>query len=79
MGRAMRKRDWDYMQADLGFRCPQVESLAAIECFNGEPMPGWDFAHVQDDANPHIVHMLEGTFSLDEAHTQKIYVSGSTL
>ena len=30
-------------------------------------MPGWDFAHVHDDLNPHIVRMLEGTFSLDAA------------
>ena len=28
-------------------------------------MPRWDFAHVQDDVNPHLLHMLEGTFSLD--------------
>ena len=38
-----------------------------IECFNGEQMPGWDFALVQDDANPHILHMLEGMFLLDAA------------
>ena len=31
-------------------------------------MPGRDFAHVQDDANPHILRMLEGTTSLDAAH-----------
>ena len=30
-------------------------------------MPEWDFAHVQDDVNPHILHMFEGTFSLDTA------------
>ena len=28
-------------------------------------MPGWYVAHVQDDVNPHILRMLEGTFSLD--------------
>ena len=28
-------------------------------------MPGWDFAHVQDDVNLCILRMLEGTFSLD--------------
>ena len=31
-------------------------------------MPGWDFASVQDDVNPHILHMLEGTFWLNAAH-----------
>ena len=30
-------------------------------------MPGQDFAQVQDDVNPHILRMLEGTFSLDAA------------
>ena len=31
-------------------------------------MPGYDFAHVQDDMNPHILRMFDGTFSLDTAH-----------
>ena len=33
-------------------------------------MPGWDFAHVQDDVNQHILRMFEGTlfFSLDAVH-----------
>ena len=30
-------------------------------------MPGRDFAHVQDDVNPHILRMFKGTFSLDAA------------
>ena len=30
-------------------------------------MPGQDFSHVQDDVNPHLLRMLEGTFSLDAA------------
>ena len=29
---------------------------------NGEQMPGLDFAHVQDDVNPHILRMLKGIF-----------------
>ena len=29
------------------------------ECFNGEQMLGWDFAHMPDDANPQILHLLE--------------------
>ena len=27
-------------------------------------MPGWDFAHVQDDVNMHILRMLESILSL---------------
>ena len=43
-------------------RRPQAESLDIIEIIDGEQMPGWDFAHVQEDVNPHILRMLEGTF-----------------
>ena len=32
-------------------------------------MPSWDFARVQNDVNPHILRMLEGTFSLDASPT----------
>ena len=31
-------------------------------------MPGWDFVDEQDDVNPHILRMLEGTFSIDKSH-----------
>ena len=31
-------------------------------------MPGLDFAHVQENVNPHILRMLQGTFSLDTTH-----------
>ena len=34
-------------------------------------MPSLDFAHVQDDVNPHILRMLEGSFSLDAAHLNR--------
>ena len=27
--------------------------------------PGWDSVHVKDDANLHILHMVEGTFSAE--------------
>ena len=30
-------------------------------------MHRWDFAQCQDDVNPHILHMLEGTFLFDVA------------
>ena len=46
--------------------CPQTESLDTIEFSNGEQTSGWDFAHVQDDVNPLILRMLEGTFSLTQ-------------
>ena len=45
-------------QSDQGLRCPQTESLNTIECFNGEQMPGRDFAHVKDIVNLHILRML---------------------
>ena len=43
--------------------------------FNGEKMPRWDVAHVQDDANPSILRMLKDIFSLDAVHifSAKIY------
>ena len=58
-------------QADQDLRCPQTESLDTTECFNGEQMHGRGFAHVQDDVNPYILRMPEGTFSLDVAHLQE--------
>ena len=39
-----------YADSDQGLYS-QIESLDNIECFNGEKMPGWGFAHVQDDAH----------------------------
>ena len=44
------------------------KSLDIIECFTGEQKPRWDFAHVQDDVNLHILHMLKDTFLHDMAH-----------
>ena len=49
-------------QSDQGLPCPLTESLDSKESFNGEKMAGCDFAHVQVDVNPHILHMFEGTF-----------------
>ena len=31
-------------------------------------MPGWGFAHVQDDGNPYFLLMFEGMFSLRATH-----------
>ena len=45
------------ISADQGLCYSQTESLDTIKCFNGDQMPG--FAHVQDDVNPHILHLLE--------------------
>ena len=41
-----------------------AESIDTTGCFNEEQKPGWGFVHVQDDVNPHILRMLEGTFSI---------------
>ena len=62
--------------SDQDLRCPQTESLDTIECFNAKQMPGWDFAHVHDDVNPHILRMLEGTFSLNAAHLRIVVFPG---
>ena len=42
---------------------PISEAFDITECMNGDQMPGYYFAHAQDDLNPHILRMLEGTFS----------------
>ena len=68
LGHVMRKRVfWNMrtVQAQIslhirGIPYPQTETLNTIEYFSGEQMPGWDFAHVQDDLNPDILRMLEG-------------------
>ena len=31
-------------------------------------MPRWEYAHVQDDSNPHLLRMFEDIFLLDTAH-----------
>ena len=33
-----------------------------IYWFSGEKCPKWDSAHWQDDVNPHILYMFDGTF-----------------
>ena len=54
-------------QSDQGLHCPLTKSLATTECMNREQVAGWYFARAQDDVNPHILRMLEGTFLLDAA------------
>ena len=68
----------DSVDPDPSLRCPLSESLAKIECTNGEQRSEWDLIHVQD-VNPHILRMLEGTFVLGTAklYTQrqwKLYI-----
>ena len=41
-------------------------------------MPIRDFAHVYNDVNPHILRMIEGTFSLDAAQMCMCGMSGLT-
>ena len=50
------------VQSNQGLRCPQTETLATLECFNGDQIPGWDFARVQDNENTHFLRMLKDTF-----------------
>ena len=43
--------------------------IGCYRIFQWKEMPIWDFAHVEDDLNSHILLMLKGTLSLDPAHT----------
>ena len=54
-------------QSDQGPHCSLTESLDITECMNGDQMPGWGLGQAQDNVHPHILRMLEGTLSLDEA------------
>ena len=45
-----------------------AESTDTTGCFNGEQKSGSGFVHVQDDLNPHILRMLEGTFSIKKTY-----------
>ena len=76
--RAMRKRVFgacnDSAGPDQTARMRSLISAFAVqkqknstECFNGEQMPRRDFTHEQDDVNPHILRMREGTFPLEAA------------
>ena len=52
-------------QFEQDIHCPlieSVESLDTTECMNGKQMPGWYFAHVQQDLNLRILRMFEVTF-----------------
>ena len=85
MGHALRKRVFLYMltaKALISLRIRAVwpepslsanRSIGHYRMFNGEQMPGWDFAHVPDDVNLHILRMLESTFSLDATHITRLF------
>ena len=63
----MPRSDCASAQSDLGLRCRLTESLDIEKCINGEQRPWCDCAHAQDHRNLRIAHVLEGTFSLEEA------------
>ena len=69
----MRRRIVGHMRTAeaQGLHCPLTEALSTTDCMNGEQTPGWYFAHVHGDLNRRILHMFEGTFSLDAAHIMK--------
>ena len=79
MGRAMRKRVFRHMRtpkAQISLRIRAVWSghslfanrvIDTIECMYGEQIPRLDHAHTQDDVNPYIFRMFEGTVSFDTA------------
>ena len=68
MCRQQRPRSaWASIQSDQGLHCPLTESLDTTECISGEQRSGLYFTHSQDDLNLQILHMFEGTYSLDAA------------
>ena len=54
----MRTPKAQISRSGQGLRCPLTEKSETTEWSNGEQMPRWDFAHVQDNVNPHILRML---------------------
>ena len=38
--------------------------IDTIECFNEERMIGWDFVHMQDDVNLHILRMYHENMTI---------------
>ena len=60
-------------QSDQDLCCLLLELLDTLDCINGQKRPQ-DLAHAQDNVNPHILCMLEGTFLLDVAHTFCIFI-----
>ena len=43
------------------------ESWGTTERVNGEQIPGWCYAHAQDDQNLRVFHMFQGSFLLNVA------------
>ena len=62
------KRHAVHMKIMIFKRIKHLIYNSTIKCFNGEQSSVWDLAHAQDDVNPHILHMFDGTFSLNAAH-----------
>ena len=51
---------------------PCKKYVLGICSYSGEQMPRWNFSHMQDDVNSHILGMFDGTFSLVAAHIIKM-------
>ena len=64
----IRLRGCASAQSDQGLHCPLTELLDTTECMDREQRPGWYFAHAQDAVSLRILHMFDGTFSLNAAH-----------
>ena len=63
-------------QADQGLRCPLTESLKTIECINGEQMPRWYFAHVQDESEfVHFSYAQRHFFAWHGLHLKMLCIS----
>ena len=63
-GQPRPRSDCADVHSDNGLCCPLPKSLDTIECINGAKY----LAHAQDEVIPHILRMLEDTFSLNATH-----------
>ena len=53
-----------FAQSDQGLHIPLTESLNTITCTKVEQMPGWDFAHAQDESESvHFAHVRRQLFA----------------
>ena len=79
MGRAKRKRAFGHMQTAKAQISLHIRAIWSGISLSSERIGGYyssmesNFAHAQDDVNPHILRMFEGTFSLDSAHILAIF------
>ena len=64
--------DCAYAQSDQGPRCPQTELVDTTKCiYENRAKANDTFVHACNDVNPHILRIVEGTFSLKSANMNR--------